>query len=119
MFLHRSVILSRGWGSLYDITSYLASWSHVPLRRSLSRWPLCRGSLSKGVSVQESLSRGLCPGVSVQGGLCRETPSLQSEKQMVRILLECFLAVMKFLKHDCEHRSKFRQFYHFDEVRKS
>ena len=33
---------------------------------------------------------GICPGVSVQGVLYKETP-LESEKRVLRILLECFL----------------------------
>ena len=75
-----------GMGSLYDATSCLAAWCHVPSRGfclsfhvpsggisvrggSLSERFLSRGSLSEG-----PLSRGLCPeglssGVSLQGGL--------------------------------------------------
>ena len=34
MFLHLSVILFTN-GSLYDVTSCLAAWSHVPLEESL------------------------------------------------------------------------------------
>ena len=50
-------------GSLYDVTSCLAAWSHIPSGGSLSR-----GSLS-GVSVQG----GSLSGVSVGGGsLSRE-----------------------------------------------
>ena len=61
-------------GSLYDVTSCLAAWSHVPsgcLGVFVSypmflpgRW--LGGSLSRGVSVSGGLFRGLCPGVSVQ-----------------------------------------------------
>ena len=36
MFLQVSVILSMGGGVLYDVTSCLAAWSHVPSRGSLS-----------------------------------------------------------------------------------
>ena len=85
MFLHVSVILSTE-GSLHDVISCLAAWSHFPSRGSLSpvSWSFW-GSLSRG-----SLSRGLFfRGVSVQGdlclrgslsreGLCRET--LQDQK---------------------------------------
>ena len=70
-------------GSLYDVTSCLAAWFHVPSVGGLHLWSqvslkgLCPGwSLSRVVSVQG----GLCPGwslsrwslsrlVSVQGGL--------------------------------------------------
>ena len=96
MFLHMSVILSTGRGYLYDVTSYLAAWSHVPSGEGVSipgplflLGSLCVGrslSTSQGVSVQVGLCLGgLCPGeVSLQrvslfvGGLCRETP--ESEK---------------------------------------
>ena len=75
MFLHMSVILSTGRGSLYDVTSYLAAWSHVPSGEGVSipgplfllgnlcvGRSLSRGSLSRWASVQgRSLSRGgLC-----------------------------------------------------------
>ena len=45
-----------GWGSLYDVTSYLAAWSDVPFRGGL-----CLGVSVQGVSLQ---------GISVHGGLC-------------------------------------------------
>ena len=73
----------QGWWSLYDITSCLADWSHVPsvglcpwshvpsrgiCPRGLCLGGLCPGSLClkglcQGVFVQGDLS----PGVSVQG----------------------------------------------------
>ena len=69
------------------------------------------GSLSKEVSIQKclypevSLSMGVSvQGVFVHGGFCGETP--QSEKQVVHILLECFLVFilfpcrMYFYEHD-------------------
>ena len=76
---------------MYDVTFSLGAWSHVP-SRGFNPWShvpfgshcpggLCLGSLFEGVSVQ---------GFFVQGSLCRENP-LESEKWMVRILLECFL----------------------------
>ena len=89
MFLHMSVILSKGKGSLYDVTSSLATWSHVPSRGSLSRGTcrgvfvlrespslgVCPGGLfckkkSRGSLSWESLSRDLCPGGSLSRGLC-------------------------------------------------
>ena len=94
----------------YDVTSCLADWGSLSLvphsfqavsvRVSLSREALSRRGVSvSGVSVQEG---SLCPGVdslprvSVQGNLCVRGVSVgrplpQSEKQAVRILLECFL----------------------------
>ena len=84
----------------------------VSIQKCLCPWgSLSRGSLSMGVSVHG----GLCPwgslsmGVSVHGGLCpwgflRGDP--QSEKQVVHILLECFLVFilfscrMYFYEHD-------------------
>ena len=63
-FLHVPVILSTG-GSLYDVTSCLAAWSHVP-------------------------SRGLPPGGSVsEEGEWAQIPPCP-EKWAVRILLEYF-----------------------------
>ena len=70
------------WGSLCDVISCLAAWSHVPSRGSLSLVPCSFQGVSvqgvsvqrvsdQGVSLQESLSRGqgLCPeGASVQRG---------------------------------------------------
>ena len=57
------VCLSTG-GSLYNVTSCLAAWSHVFSGGSLSLVPCS----FQGVSVQE----GLCPmGISVKGSLCR------------------------------------------------
>ena len=53
-------------GSLYDVTSCLAAWSHIPSGGSLSR-----GSLS-GVSVQG----GSLSGVSVGGGVFVQGGSL-------------------------------------------
>ena len=63
------VILVMGWGwwSLYDVTSCLAAWSHVP------SWGFCLWSHvpSMGSLFRGSLSGGLCLRVSVQGGFCR------------------------------------------------
>ena len=58
------LVLSMGWGSLCNVTSCLAAWSHVPSRGRVSvSGPmfLQGGSLSRG-----SLSRrDLCPGRSL------------------------------------------------------
>ena len=61
-----------GGGSLYDVTSCLAAWSHVPSRVSVSGSMFLPGGLCPGgVSVQ----RSFCPGeVSVPGGLCQGDP---------------------------------------------
>ena len=63
------VILVMGWGwwSLYDVTSCLAAWSHVP------SWGFCLWSHvpSMGSLFRGSLSWGLCLGVSVYGSLSR------------------------------------------------
>ena len=67
MFLHLSVSHSVHRGSLYNVTSSLAAWSHVPSIGSLSK-----GSLSQVVSVRG----GLCP----DGGfLSRGRVSVQGE----------------------------------------
>ena len=59
MFLLASVILSMGRGDLYDITSILAVWSHVPSGGSLSLVPCS----FQGVSL--SLVPCSCQGVSL------------------------------------------------------
>ena len=57
----------RGMGSLCDVTSCLAAWSHVPSRGSLSLVPCSIGGGGRWASVHG----GLCPkGFSVWGGLC-------------------------------------------------
>ena len=64
-----------GGRSLYDVTSCLAAWSHVPSRGSLSLGPcFFEGFLSGGFlsRVGGGLSRGSL-GISVQGDLCRES----------------------------------------------
>ena len=56
MLLYLSVSHSVHGGALYDVTSCLAAWSHVP---------------SRGLCLDGSLSGGVCgEGVSVKGGLC-------------------------------------------------
>ena len=85
-----SVILFTGRG----VSICLAAWSHVPSRGISVPGPMFfwggGGVLSK---------EGLCPGegsLSRRWGLCRETPLSESEKQMVRILLGCFLVITSF-----------------------
>ena len=83
-------------GGVFDATSCLAAWSHVPSRGGLCPWSHVPsgGSLSWGISVQGGLCQGvsaqewsLCPGVeslprsgvSVQeGSLCPGVESLSS-----------------------------------------
>ena len=109
-----SVILFTG---VYNVTSCLAAWSHVPSRGSMGLCPWShvpsRGVSVQGVSVQRgiwlgrSLSRrgSLSRQVSVQRGgwwsLSREVPvwrPLESEKQVVCILLEwVFFVLMVWL----------------------
>ena len=65
-------------GSLYDVTSCLAAWFHVPSGGSLflvpySYWGLCQGGLCQGGLCLGSL----CRRVSVQGGLCPRGVSVQ------------------------------------------
>ena len=60
LFLHLFVC---SLGSLYDVTSCLAAWCHVPSRGVSVLDSLCPGGLCLGVCVQGSL----CPGVSVWG----------------------------------------------------
>ena len=93
------------WGvSLYDVTSYLAAWSHVP-SGGLSPWSHVPSGVSvKGVSVQGIPVWGsLSGGISVQGSLCLGGVSvgrlLESEKRVVRILLECFLVSSVLIRH--------------------
>ena len=66
------------WGSLYDVTSCLAVWSHVHSGGFLSVAPCS----FQGVSIQG----GLCPG----GGSLSGRPPY-SEERAVCILLECIL----------------------------
>ena len=96
MFLHLSVSHSVQGGSLYDVTSCLAAWSHVPSGGGLCLWShvpsrrgLCPGgSLCLGVfSVQRSLS-----GREFLSG----RPPPYGEERAVRILLECFLLLSYF-----------------------
>ena len=81
-----------GGGSLYNITSCLAAWSHVPLG-----------------------------GISAQGGLCQGDPPLPySEEWAVCILLECFLlsifSKIVLSSFICFHERSSRNWrgYHFD-----
>ena len=79
-----SVCLFTG-GSLYDVTSRVAGWPHIP----------SGGSLSRGYLFWVSLARALhCTG----GGSLSETPwaeipRLYIEERAVRIILECFLVL--------------------------
>ena len=81
--IFRRMFLSVGGGSLYDVTSCLAAWSHVPSRGSLVTCSF-GGTLSWG-------------GGSVQGDCQEEPPSpsdrgpLYGEERAVSILLEYFL----------------------------
>ena len=62
---------SQGWGggSLYGVTSYLATWSHVPFR----------GSLSGGLPDRDT------PG---------QRSPLYGKEQAIRILIECILVLI-------------------------
>ena len=92
MFLHLPVSHSVHRGSLYDVTSCLAAWSHIPSEGVSVLCPMFLGggggrSVSRrgpypGVSVQKG---SLFRGVSVQGIAIART--LRSEKRAVRILL--------------------------------
>ena len=88
MFLHVSVILFIGGRgeSLYDVTSCLASWPHVPSRGSLSLVPCSFWgvvSVRRGVSVH----RGLCQErISVRWGLCQEGISVRREVSVRRVV---------------------------------
>ena len=95
--------------SLYDVTSYLAAWSQVSSRGSLSLVPCSRGGLCPGslcledFCLEVSVHGGLCPwglcpggflsrgslsrgslsrGTSVQGGLCQGEPPRHTVKNM-------------------------------------
>ena len=100
-----------GGSSLYDVTSCLAAWSHVP-----SVWHLClvscsfsgicvqgfsvqgvcvqgcvsvqgKGSLSSGVSVHGegvSVKEDLCAGVSVQRSLSKNVSLSRGERSLFR-----------------------------------
>ena len=69
MFLHMSVILSTG-GSLHDVPSCLAAWSHVTSWGSLSLVPCS----FQGVSVPDPMF--VPDGVSVKGGVYVKRGSL-------------------------------------------
>ena len=80
-----SVILStsgqRGGGSLYDVTSCLAAWSHVPSGGSLCLWshvPL-RGSLSKEGLPDRDPSRQRPPQTKnpLDRDPCKQRPPIQ------------------------------------------
>ena len=107
------VCLSTG-GSLYDVTSCLADWSHVLSRESLSRrvsvqgvsfqGGLCPGGLCPRGFYPRGLCPGsLCPGGSVWRGLSGRTPwtktPLYNDARAVCILLECFLVCAIFAKY--------------------
>ena len=89
MFLHMSVILSTGRESLYDVTSFLATWSHVPCG-GLCLWSHVP---SRGVSVSSHVPTwGTTP--------CRAPPPYGKERT-VYILLECILVYDLFVDlHD-------------------
>ena len=78
-------------GSLFNVSSCLAAWSHVPLGGgALSRVGLVVGSSVKGVGVFVR-GGGLCEG---GGGVLGERGSVLTWrllKWVVRILLECIL----------------------------
>ena len=90
-------VVHRGEGSLYDVTSCLAAWSHVP-RRFLSLVPCSfqgvsvqgKGSLSRG---RESLSmeRGSMFRGSLSMGSLSGRPHPVGEEWAVRIQLERML----------------------------
>ena len=72
-----------GGGPLYDVTSYLAAWFHVPYGgvsvsglRSFLEGVSVQGDISLGgVFIQGvSLSRGICLGGLCLGGLCPWAP---------------------------------------------
>ena len=76
MFIHLSVILYTG-GSLYDVSSCLAAWYHVPSGGVSVPSPMF---LLDGVSV-----RGRCPPLD-RGSLDRDPPSRRPAKLVVPIL---------------------------------
>ena len=73
---------------LYDVTSCLATWCHVPSRGSLSLIPC---SFQRGLCLEVLYPNGLSLGEGVSVG----RPLPESEKQVVRILLESFLVESK------------------------
>ena len=78
MFSEAFVCAQGGRGTLYDVTTCLAAWSHVPSGGSLSL------HAHSGGSVQGSVSGGLCPGGSMSrgslsGGLCLGGVSVQGD----------------------------------------
>ena len=72
---------------MYDVTSCMAAWSHVPSRGYLSLVPC---SL-QGVSAWGSLSREVHVHLGSLEGDRLPLPPMESEKWTVHILLECFL----------------------------
>ena len=108
MLLLVSVILSTGRGSLYDVTSSLTAWSHVPSRESLSLVPCSfqgGGSVSGPMFIQRG---GLCLWSHVPSGGLIDIPAQRppswtetlspwfGKEWAVRILLECILVPHKF-----------------------
>ena len=90
-------------GGLYDVTSCLTAWSHVP-SGGLCAWshvpswgdvPTGGGGLPTGGGASAYRGgEGLCTGgggLPMGGGWAE--PPLKLQKRVVRILLECFLVV--------------------------
>ena len=86
-----------GSGSLYDVTSCLAAWPHIPSGVSLSLAPCSfLGVLLSGVSVRWFGGGVLRPGVSVRGLPDKRPPGQRppyDKERPVRILLECILVL--------------------------
>ena len=90
-YRHVPVILSTG-GSLYDVTSCLATWSHFPSKGvSFPGSMFLPGCLCRGMSL---FIWGLCPGV-----LCRETPQNQKSGQYASYWNASLLSTSFGLKH--------------------
>ena len=80
---------SPGGGGLYDVTSCLAVWSHVP-SGGLCLW----SHVPPGGGVFLSRRGGLSGGASVrETPLDRDPPPVYGKELAVRILLECILVV--------------------------
>ena len=93
---------SQGSVALYDVTSYLAAWSHVPLRGGLCLWSHFP---SRGFNIPswEYLCSG---GLPDWDPLWTETPwtetPLNDKEQVICILLECILVFQFFVLLQCK-----------------
>ena len=76
VFTHVCYSVHRGRGSLYDVTSCLVAWSHVPSGVSVSGPMFLPGDLCPEGTLSEGSVRGLCSGSLVRETTQTETPHM-------------------------------------------